>query len=85
MSGCGDDGAGDRDPLLLAAGELGRPVAEPVGEVERGRERLVAVAVDRTAGELEGQQDVLPGGEHQASFPHHLFRVMRPAFRERVA
>ena len=30
----GDQRAGDRHPLLLAAGELGRPVAEPVGEAE---------------------------------------------------
>src|SRR5689334_10478963 len=30
-----DQGAGARDPLLLAAGELGRAVAQPVAEADR--------------------------------------------------
>jgi hypothetical protein len=33
-SGCGDDGAGDGDALLLAARELGRRVVLPAGEAD---------------------------------------------------
>ena len=34
-----DEGTGDRDPLLLAAGQLGRPVVGPIGEADE-RQRL---------------------------------------------
>jgi len=34
QAGLGDHGAGDRDPLLLAAGELLRPVAGAVGHAD---------------------------------------------------
>ena len=53
------------DALLLAAGELGGEVAGPLGESDLGEElggveiRAVAVAL----GELEGEADVLLGGQ----------------------
>ena len=65
MAGCVDQRAGDRDALLLAAGQLAGPVADPVGQPEHVDHGLVAVAVDVAAGELEGEQDVLAGGEHR--------------------
>ena len=38
-----DQGAGDRDPLALPAGELGRPRVQPVGEPDRGQ-RIAGVS-----------------------------------------
>ena len=32
--GLGDQGPGDRDPLLLTAGQLTRPVLDPVAEAD---------------------------------------------------
>ena len=52
--------AGDRDPLLLAAGELGRAVVEPVAEADRVDQLVEALRIGVAAGELERQQDVLP-------------------------
>ena len=61
--GAVDEGPGHGDPLLLATGQLGGPVAQPVAEVElrdHGRHpRRSGVA----AGEIGGQGDVLLGGE----------------------
>ncbi len=55
------------DALLLAAGELRREVAGPLGEADLGEElrgveiRAVAVAL----GEFEGEADVLLGGQRR--------------------
>ena len=59
------EGDGDRDPLLLAAGQLRRPVVSPVGqadEVEQPRRSRRPVA-PRDALEQHRQLDVLPGGQ----------------------
>ena len=64
--GPGDQRAGDRDPLLLAAGELGGPVGGAVGEAD-GLEQLVAPGrVDVAAGDPQRQLDVLGGVEDRA-------------------
>ena len=42
IAGIGDQGAGDRDALLLAAGELRRIVAFAAGEADAVRARLRA-------------------------------------------
>ncbi len=51
--------ASDGYPLLLAAGKLGRPVAEPVGDPHRHNELVEPIAVDALVGEGERQEDVL--------------------------
>ena len=59
--GRGRERAGDRDALLLAAGELVRAVAQPVGEPEGLDEPVDAGALERrrpAAVEVERQQDV---------------------------
>ena len=59
-----DERAGDRDALLLAAGELVRPVAGPVREADGG-ERLEHALPSLARGEArvdERQLDVLGGG-----------------------
>src|SRR5699024_11205252 len=63
--GGGDQGAGDRDALHLAAGELRGEVREPVGDAEGGGDRLQPCPVRARAGELERQQDVLLGRQHR--------------------
>lgn len=63
--GVGDEGAGDGDALLLAAGEGIRAVAEAVGEFEVGHE-LAGFEVGGgavAAVEHEGEEDVFFGGE----------------------
>ena len=42
------DGAGDRDALLLAAGQFGRPMGDAVGEAEIGQDFLGARRPSRT-------------------------------------
>ncbi len=59
--------AGDREPLLLAAGEVCRMVARPVREIHQ-RERVVDAGVDlRLPHAVEDQRhaDVLAGGEER--------------------
>ena len=63
-TGIGDDGAGDRDALLLAAGELGRRVAFLVGKADAG-ERFASHFVALLSGVAaveQGQLDVFQGG-----------------------
>ena len=60
-----DERAGDRDALLLAAGELGRAVAEPLGEADLVGELAHPLAVRLAAGEREREHDVLGRREHR--------------------
>ena len=63
--GPADQRAGDRDPLLLAAGELVGLVGEPVTEPD-GRDHLVVpLGVGLAAGDRQREQDVLLGGERR--------------------
>ena len=65
--GVGDDGAGDGDALLLAAGELAGEVVEAVAEadeLERGGGVFDALAL-LEVGELQRQFDVFEGGQHR--------------------
>ena len=61
-----DERAGDRDALLLAAGELRRAVAEPL---RRGRPCRISsshpLGVRLAAGEREREHDVLGRREHR--------------------
>ena len=56
---------GDRDALLLAAGELARPVLEPVAEADGGDHVVDPLVVARLAAEHHRQADVLVGGERR--------------------
>ena len=61
--GVGDQRPGDRDALLLAAGELrGQPPA-PVAEPDLLEQRAYPLPVDAVSGQPDGQPDVLLGGE----------------------
>ena len=53
-----DNRPGDRDPLLLASGELGREVAEPISETHHGKGVFGAHGVGR---DLGYKLDVLAG------------------------
>ena len=80
-----DERAGDGDALLLAAGELGRPVRQAVAEADGvdhlGEPGLVGLA----AGELERQRDVLGRREHreQVEELEDEADVVAPQARER--
>ena len=54
-----DQRAGDRHPLLLAAGELLGLVVEPVPEADGRDHRVVPVLVRLAAGDRQREQDVL--------------------------
>ena len=60
--GLGDQGPGDRDPLLLAAGQLARPVLDPVAEANPVQRRDGALAPLRPADTAVGERqlDVAP-------------------------
>src|SRR5215203_1151383 len=58
-----DQGAGDRDPLLLAAGELRGAVGAPVLEADGADELVDPLLVGIAAGDRERQHQVLLGGE----------------------
>ena len=61
--GVGDQRPGDRDALLLAAGELrGQPPA-PVAEPDLLQQRPHPLPVDAVSGQPDRQPDVLLGGE----------------------
>ena len=60
-----DERARDRDALLLAAGELGRPVLAPVGEADALQQVLEELGLGLLAGDRERQDDVLLGGQHR--------------------
>ena len=60
-----DQRAGDGDALLLAAGQLRRPVRQPVAEADGGDQRVVPLLVGLAAGERERQHDVLLGRQHR--------------------
>ena len=55
--------AGDRDALLLAAGELGRTMAEALAQADGVDERVEPRRVGVAPGDRERQQDVLLRGE----------------------
>ena len=61
----GDERARDRDALLLAARELGRPVAAAVGEADALDQVIEEGLVGLLARDRERQQHVLLGGEHR--------------------
>ena len=54
-----DERAGDRHALLLAAGELGRAVAEALREADLVGQLAHPLAVGLDAGEREREHDVL--------------------------
>src|SRR5690242_4483874 len=58
-----DEGAGDGDPLLLPAGELGGAVGAPVLEPDRLDQLVHPGLVGLPAGDRERQDQVLLGGE----------------------
>ena len=60
-----DEGARDRHPLLLAAGQLGRAVAAPALEADLPHELVYPRLVGLLAGDRERQGDVLLGVEHR--------------------
>jgi hypothetical protein len=59
----GDQGAGAGDALLLAAGQLGRLVAQPVAEADRVDHRGQPFLIGLPAGQVEGKRDVLERGQ----------------------
>jgi len=61
--GAGDEGAGDGDPLLLAAGELGGPPGALVGEADLAEDLGGAAPVGAAPGEPQREQHVLLDGE----------------------
>ena len=60
-----DQRARHGDALLLTAGQLGRPVGEPVAEADGVDQLVEPLLVGLLAGERERQQDVLLGGQHR--------------------
>jgi hypothetical protein len=60
-----DQRPGARHPLLLAAGELGRAVREPVRDAELPDQVAEPVAVDPGPGQVGGQGDVLGRGQRR--------------------
>ena len=60
-----DERAGDGHALLLASGELRRPVLAPVGRFDLLDDRVVPVLVHLGAAELEREEDVLLRREHR--------------------
>jgi hypothetical protein len=61
----GDERAGDRDALLLAARQLGRAVAAALGQPDAARRRVEGRAVGLAAGDGQRQEDVLLGRERR--------------------
>ena len=60
-----DQGAGDGHALLLAAGELGRAVAQPVAQPDASSTSVVEPGVvELASGDRQRQHDVLGGGQH---------------------
>ena len=57
---------GDGDALLLATGELGRPVREAVAETDGVDDGVEPLRVGLAAGERQRQRDVLDRGERRA-------------------
>ena len=58
-SGRPDEGAGARHPLLLAAGQLARPVAEPVAQADGVDDLVEPRGVRAPPGDGRRQHDVL--------------------------
>ena len=61
--GVGDQRPGDRDPLLLAAGQRAREVPAAVAEADPVEQVADPVAVRPVAGQAQREADVLLGGE----------------------
>src|SRR3546814_3730484 len=55
------EGAGHSDTLLLAAGELARPMGEAVSEADGADDRVEPALIGLAAGEVHGERDVLHG------------------------
>jgi hypothetical protein len=59
------EGSRERDPLLLTAGELRRPMRAPLGEPEAAEQFVEPPAVGLLAGDRERQDDVLLRRQHR--------------------
>src|SRR4051794_9315025 len=59
----GDQRTADGDPLLLAAGQFGGPVVQPVGEADGFDDRVQPLAVGFATGQPHRQGDVLRRGQ----------------------
>jgi hypothetical protein len=86
VGACGEC-AGDRDPLLLTAGELVRPVPQPVGEAQGVDQAVDPVLLLRgrpATVELERQQQVPPDveGRHEVEGLEHEPDPAAPEHRE---
>src|ERR671911_278817 len=57
--------AGDRDPLLLPAGQLRRSMLQPETQTHGVDDGVEPAAVGLAAGEVHRERDVLAGGEHR--------------------
>ncbi len=60
-----DEGAGEGNALLLAAGELNREMVEPLAETDLFKKRAGLGAVGAARTEFEGDEDVLQRGERR--------------------
>ena len=65
ISGLAGQRPGDGDALLLAAGQLGRPVLEAVAEADGVDDAVEPRLVGLAAGERQRQRDVLGGGQRR--------------------
>ena len=63
--GAAGERAGARDALLLAAGQLARPVAEPVAQADRVDHGVEPLLVGLAAGDVERERDVLERGQRR--------------------
>src|SRR2546423_10085193 len=60
-----DERPGDRDTLLLAAGELARPVGAPIAEADLAGELLEPTLLRLLAGDRQREHDVLLRRQHR--------------------
>ena len=63
--GSAGQGARTRHPLLLAAGELARAVAQTVAQADRVDDGVEPLLVGLAAGDVQGQRDVLQRGQRR--------------------
>ena len=61
--GPADEGACAGDALLLPAGQFGRPVRQAPGDAQARGDGVEPLAVDLPPGDVDGQGDVLLGGQ----------------------
>src|SRR3546814_13521591 len=71
------EGAGHSDTLLLAAGEIARPMGEAVSEAAGADDRVAPALIGLAAGAVHGQRAVLHALQRRAAVdaradqPHH--------------